>query len=360
MITVGEIEQRLRSRVEELARQLLPNARREGKMLVVGSINGEPGQSMVINFAGDHQGRWKDFASGEGGDMLDLIAACEHLPEKRDAVAWAKRWLGIEDNWQRGTKGPTQEERRARSEAARQLLAYQQAKEALARESRIRGAKALYLKGEPIDGTPGEHYLRGRGLEPAACGGRAATWPGALRYHSEIWCKAAGVKVPAMLAPIYLADGRQVATHRTFLMRDSRGWTKLDIARPKTVLGPLGGGFVPINKGASGKPMSRMLEGEPVYVTEGIEDAIVVRMKKPDARVICSVSLANLGAIVLPEVARRLIVVCDRDENEQAQEQLERSIARHQARGLEVGIVMPPPGIKDLNDWLLELKRGAA
>jgi hypothetical protein len=171
-----------------------------------------------------------------------------------------------------------------------------------------------------------------------------------------VWCRAEGTKIPALLAPIYLADGTHVATHRTFLQRCARrGWSKIDSPNAKMVLGPMWGGFVPVNKGASGKPMAKMPAGEPVYLTEGIEDALVVRMTRPETRIVAAISLPNIGGIVLPEAARRLVVCCDRDDNAKAIAQLERGIAAQQARGLEVRIVMPPEPHKDLNDWLLAL-----
>jgi phage/plasmid primase-like uncharacterized protein len=350
MIDVADIEQRLRDDVKALAQHLLPNAKVDGNYLKVGSVQGETGQSMVIFLSGARKGKWEDFAGGDYGDMLDLIQATKRLPGKGDAVAWAKQWLGIADAWTPASRGPSPDELRQQAAEQRARVEQQQQAEAAERAAKIRGAKSLYLNpgSLPIAGTPAEWYLRSRLLEPLESG-----WPGALRFNPEVWCKAERVKLPTMLAPIYLADGSQVATHRTYLqLCDRRGWCKIDSGNAKMVLGPMGGGFVPINKGASGKSMRHMLPGEPVYVTEGIEDAITVRMKKPEARIICAITLGNIGAIVLPEAAQRLIIVADRDENVKAQEALERAIARQQARGLEVGIVMPPKGVKDFNDWL--------
>jgi hypothetical protein len=100
--------------------------------------------------------------------------------------------------------------------------------------------------------------------------------------------------------------------------------------------------------------------GEPVYVTEGPEDAVCVRMMKPEARIVCAVSLANIGAIVLPEQAGPLVVVADRDASETAQATLERAIAQQQARGQAVQLVLPPAPHKDVNDWWRSLCRPTA
>jgi hypothetical protein len=362
VISVGELEARLRERAEELVAKLLPAARREGNYLKVGSVEGDDGASLVVHLAGERRGRWQDFAGTDHGDMLDLIEASQRLAGKGEAVAWAKRWLGIADDWRR-ERPPTPDERRAAAEATRKRTQARQQRELEERAGKIRGAKGLYLGRDsgPIDGTPAEAYLRGRLLEPAVTRpGTPPSWPGVLRFHPAAWHGREQRKIPAMLAAAYLPDGSQVATHRTFLQDcPRRGWCKIDSDQAKLVLGPIGGAFIPVNKGSSGKSMRHMSEGEAIYCSEGIENALVVRMKKPDARIIAAYSVGNIGAIVLPPAAKRLVIICDRDENEKAQLALEQSIARQQARGVHVQICIPPPGIKDFNDWLV-LEAGQA
>lgn len=349
LLSVSEIEQRLRGKAESIGRELLTGAHKEGAYLKAGSIMGEPGGSLVLNLAGERQGLWKDYAAGgKGGDMLDLIQQTKGL-DKGGAVAWAKDRLGIVDNWTPDAPKPNAEQLRQRAAELQAMQAERQAKAAEEKAAKIRGAKALYLApgSRPIEGTPAEAYLRGRMID----GGER--WPGCLRFNGEVFNKDERCKIPAMLAPIFLANGEQVATHRTYLQADvRRGWVKIDGRNAKKVLGPMWGGFVPINKGASGKSMRRMTEDEPVYVTEGIEDALCVRMLRPEYRIVAAVSLGNIGAIVLPPAARRIVIVADRDDNQTAQDALERSIAAQQARDLDVRLVMPPVGIKDLNDWL--------
>ena len=50
---------------------------------------GEHGR-LVLNLAGLHQGKWRDWASGQHGDMLDLVEA----ETGRDRAA-ALEWLGL-------------------------------------------------------------------------------------------------------------------------------------------------------------------------------------------------------------------------------------------------------------------------
>jgi hypothetical protein len=57
--------------------QWLPNGKRHGQEWCVGSLSGEPGDSLKINIA---KGVWKDFASGDGGsDPVSLYAALHGL-----------------------------------------------------------------------------------------------------------------------------------------------------------------------------------------------------------------------------------------------------------------------------------------
>lgn len=58
--------------VENLARHLLPQGKRAGRYWQAGSIQGEAGQSLKVILQGDRQGTWKDFESGEGGDLIAL------------------------------------------------------------------------------------------------------------------------------------------------------------------------------------------------------------------------------------------------------------------------------------------------
>lgn len=348
MISVQEIEQRLRDNAESIGRELLTGAHKEGAYLKAGSIMGEAGNSLVLVLQGERQGLWRDYAGTDHGDMLDLIQQTQGL-DKGGAVAWAKDRLGIVDEWTPHAVRPNPEQLRARAEELRQMAAARQSKAADEKAAKMRGARALFLspQSRPIAGTPAEAYLQGRAIA------QGERWPGCLRFNPEVWNADERCKIPAMLAPIYLADGTHVATHRTYLQAERRrGWVKIDGRNAKKVLGPMWGGFIPINKGASGKSMRRMPEGEPVYITEGIEDALCVRMLRPEYRIVAAVTLGNIGAIVLPEAAKRIVIVADRDDNQTALDALERSLAAQQARGLDVRLVMPPVGIKDVNDWL--------
>lgn len=354
----------LNARAGTLGPELLPNGHRSGNLWRFSGIADHGGSTSAwLHLSGPKEGQWVDAgnaAPGEDkGDMLDLLRLIECGGDKRRAFDRAREILGLVRNGQRVELTPAEREQRA--EEARKRREAQEAKLEAERKRKAKGAKALFLSGVPIADTGAGCYLTGRDLSPGPLG----RWPGCLRFHAEVWHGALQMKMPALLGAIYRADGAQIGTHRIFLSHHHRaGWAKLQGVPAKMVLGNMWGGFVPINKGASGKSMRNMPEGEPLYVTEGIEDAVAVRMIKPEARIVAAISLGNIGAIVLPPAARNLVIVADRDEKGRAQDALEAAIAQQQARGLSVSTVFPPrevagEKVKDINDWVRVLARQA-
>lgn len=345
-ISVDEIEQLLRAQVETLGRELLPNAKVDGRHLCVGSLSGEPGQSLKINLQGPKRGLWADFSAlgseEGGGDCIGLIRMIKFGGDVAAAVQWAKSWLGIDD------LDPERLETRRRE--VRAQAAADEVLAAAEKEQKRKRAVAMWMGGKPIAGTPAEWYLRGRGIDIGLLG----TWPGSLRFHAEIWNRELGHKIPAMLACMVTPEGKHVATHRTYLTHDERkGWVKLDSPNAKMVLGGSFGSFIPLRKGASGKSMADMPEGEPFYISEGIEDALTAAMARPGLRIGASYSLGNIGSIDFPGAMGPLRVMADRDEyGSQAADLLERVIRRQQAKGVHVQLILPKPPFKDLNDWL--------
>ena len=371
VVSVSEIADRLNARAGELARELLPNGRLSGnKWICAGVHDSGSGSSMWVHLTGSKQGQWADAGNcpsdEEHGDMIDLLRHVRFGGNKGAAIAEAKRRLGIADEFTPAASRPSAADMARQAEARRARAEQRSEAEAKERAAKIRGAKALFLHGaaRSIEGTPAEAYLLGRGIS-AGIGkdGGATRWPGSLRYHPEVWNAERRLKLPALLAMIVTPLGQHVGTHRIWLQPSAgrafsgqAGWTKLDAEHAKKVLGTFWGGFVPVNKGASGKSMREAFGGsgagdEPIYMCEGIEDALVIRAKLPGVRIVCAVSLGNMGAIVFPAAARRLVVVADRDDKAPEVDKLERAIAQQQARGMQVSTVLPPVGYKDINDW---------
>lgn len=114
-MNAAELAMRLNDAAESIAEHLLPQGKRAGAEWKAGSVGGEPGQSLSVRLTGSKRGVWKDFASGEGGDMLDLWAACRSM-SMAEAITDAKSYLGIRDDlpkqpqraWTRPEKPPCQ------------------------------------------------------------------------------------------------------------------------------------------------------------------------------------------------------------------------------------------------------------
>src|SRR5271165_4159548 len=78
--------------ISDLVRDLLPNGRAQGATWRLGGLDGEKGGSLAIALSGNHQGRWRDFATQECGDALDLVKAARRCSTPA-AIDWAARWL---------------------------------------------------------------------------------------------------------------------------------------------------------------------------------------------------------------------------------------------------------------------------
>ena len=89
-----EISQRLAQEAETIASMLLPNGKRKGPEFCAGSIGGEAGESLKVRINGNKAGLWKDFATDEAGDLIDLWAATRGLT-KKDAFEACREYLGI-------------------------------------------------------------------------------------------------------------------------------------------------------------------------------------------------------------------------------------------------------------------------
>lgn len=94
LITASEISERLARQAEAVAAKLLPNGRRDGKEFVAGSTAGGEGKSLKVVVAGEKAGVWKDFATDESGDLLDLWAAARGI-SIADALREARDYLGV-------------------------------------------------------------------------------------------------------------------------------------------------------------------------------------------------------------------------------------------------------------------------
>ena len=322
-------------RAQSLAMELLPQGRREGHEWRCGSLSGEEGKSLAVHLTSTRAGVWSDFASGEAGDALDLVAAVKCGGDMKTAIAWARAWLGQPD-------GPAPAGNRQRPAPAAED------DDQAARRGK---ALALFLAAPAaLAGSPAVTYLALRGIDLAELG-RA---PRALRCHPAAWCSEVQRALPAMLAAITNGQGQHIATHRTWLACDDAGrWTKAPLRDAKKTFGSYPGGFIPLQCGASDKPLRDTPNGETVAIAEGIETALSVALACPELRVLSAVSLGNMARIVLPVAVRTVILCADNDgpNNASAARGLAEAVAKFTSEGRQVRVARPPIG-KDFNDTL--------
>ena len=158
MTDLSTIKERLTDNAEALALELFGQpTRRTGQKLFFGRKS-----STVINVAGRYRGRFKSWETDEGGSMLDAIMfamGCSFT----EAVDWAKRWLGEDDDWT-----PPRPPKKPRP-------IFDVDEEEIKRRER---ARALWYESKPVKGTLGERYLNSRAI--------FADWPhDAVRYHTK-------------------------------------------------------------------------------------------------------------------------------------------------------------------------------
>lgn len=190
-------------------------------------------------------------------------------------------------------------------------------------------ASRLWEEARPIRGTPGERYLRGRGITCAL--------PPSLRYRENCWHQSAR-RLPALVALITTSQGNTCAVHRTYLREDGQG--KADVSPCKAMLGPAGGGAVRLSS-----------DPGPLVVAEGLETALSLRcgILPGPARVWAALSAPGMAALRLPARPGKLIVARDGDDAGRAA--ADTLTTRAYSLGWQVSVLAPPDGF-DWNDVL--------
>ena len=312
---IREIADALGARAEEVCRRLLPRGARAGGYWRVGDVDGAPGRSMWVRLEPleppGRRGKWVDAATGEHGDLLDLI---------RYRVGAA-------------SLGPALDEARA-------ILALPAPPRAFAGEraastaERTAAARRLWEACRPLAGTRAEAYLRARGIEPG-------TRPG-LRFHPALHYRDEGGfrALPALVAAVTTPQGELSGIHRTWL--DPCAPAKAPVAHPRKALGPVYGHAVRLQAGALRAPL---------LVGEGLETVLSVLTALPGLRGAAALSAPGLGAFPPPDRVERVLIARDNDHaGERAAERLE---CRCRELGVDVTVITPEGG--DFNDDLLAL-----
>src|SRR5271167_3753467 len=96
----ADLARRLARDAEAVCRHYLSKGRRAGRYWVAGDAMNTPGRSLYVRLQGPEYGRgaagkWTDAATGEHGDLLDLIARNRELHRLGDAIDEARCFLAL-------------------------------------------------------------------------------------------------------------------------------------------------------------------------------------------------------------------------------------------------------------------------
>ena len=301
----------LGARAEEVCRRYLPHGRRHGRYWTAGDVRGARGRSLFVRLAPPGiPGKWTDAATGEHGDLLDLIRIASGAGSLRAALAEARAFLALPPAAVAG--GSDSYDRTA-------------------------AARRLWQRCRAIDGTHAEAYLRARAIY-------RCRFP-ALRFHPSLMHRDGGGmrRLPALVAAVTGADRHVTGVHRTWL--DPQRPAKAPVARPRKALGRVHGLAVRFGAPAAGT----------LLVGEGIETVLSIVTALPDTIAASALSAGSLGAFAPPAGLARLVIARDNDaEGERAAARLARRCAR---AGVAARIAVPEDA--DFNDDLLALGSAA-
>jgi hypothetical protein len=304
---------------EAVCRRYLSNGRRRGHYWIVGDVANTPGRSLFVRLTGPDSGKgaagkWTDAATGQHGDLLDLIALNLGLERLRDVFDEARSFL----NFPRPHPLPDRYWRQPTAVTGSHESAHR-----------------LFAMSQPIFGTIAEMYLRKRGITAL----HDAT---ALRFHPRCYYRSdvyAPTEVwPALIAAVTDLAGSITGAHRTWL--DPTGDDKAPVDTPRRAMGHLLGHGVRF-----GATTDVMAAGE------GIETMLSVRSVLPALPMVAALSANHLAAILFRVMLRRLYVV--RDNDPAGDFAVATLTERAQAAGIEVLTLSPTLG--DFNEDLRRL-----
>jgi hypothetical protein len=222
----SELAHRLAREAEAVCRHYLSNGRREGRYWLVGDARNTPGRSMFVRLKESLKGpagKWTDAATGEHGDLLDVIRESCGLLDFHDVADEARRFLSLP---------PSEPEPPQRTP----LLP--------AQTGSPEAARRLFAMSQPVMRTLVEMYLRNRGITPLR-------EDGALRYYPRCYYRpdehSPTATWPAMIARVTDLNGRITGAHRTWL--DPDGFDPVSLGKapidtPRRAMGDLLGNAV--------------------------------------------------------------------------------------------------------------------
>ncbi|QFI69489.1 DUF7146 domain-containing protein [Sinorhizobium alkalisoli] len=320
MLSASDLADRLAHHAEAVCRHYLSAGRRAGNYWIVGDVANNNGRSLYVRLTGPRAGRWADSATGQYGDLLDLVRETCGLVDFRDVADEARHFLTLSQpdpvSCRRGGAGDHPPVDRPAAERARRLLRMTQ----------------------PLAGTLADSYLRQRAVL------RGSLHP-ALRFHPSCYYRdlVTGwtASFPALIAAVTDGFGAVTAVHRTYLDLDGVGKAKVDT--PRRALGDLLGNAVRFHFPGNA-PVPVMAAGE------GIESILSLSHVMPGMPMVSALTANHLTAFRLPAGCLRLYIAADADAA--GRHGIEGLSRRAQALGI-LPLVLAP----ELGDFNEDLRR---
>lgn len=283
MPSASDLASRLAENAEAVCRHYLSAGVRAGNYWIVGDVMNSKGRSLYVHLAGPRRGKWADAATGEYGDLLDLIRETRGMIDFRDVADEARHFLSLPQ--------PAFTDRSGNQVGAQSSNS----------GSTSQRACRLFAMGQSLAGTRADLYLRRRGIL------RASTHT-ALRFHPSCyyWDLVTGERLayPALIAAVTDGSGIVTGVHRTWLDPDGDG--KAPLSDPRRSLGGLLGNAVRF----------RMPVGVPIRVMaagEGVETILSVADVMPKMPMAAALSANHLAAFRFPPGTQRLYIARDAD-----------------------------------------------
>ena len=312
-MNASELSRALSAHAETVCRHYLPNGRKNGRYWVCGDVRGAKGKSMHVRLAPPGTpGKWTDEATGEHGDLLDIVRASTNACELRDAMVEAHRFLALPVH-PRTPLHPAEPNPRARTAHA---------------------THRIWSQALPIAGTHAEAYLRHRRI--------VVSQLPSLRFHPSLMHRdeTNRRRLPGIVAAVVDNNDAFTGIHRTWL--DPREPDKAKLREPRKALGAIHRNAVRFNNTAAPSIL---------IVGEGLETVLSVVTALPSIPAAAALSAAHLGGFEPPPHVRRLLIARDADrDGADAALRLRRHCER---TGIEAVVVEPRHG--DFNDDLVEL-----
>jgi hypothetical protein len=332
-LSAADLARQLASEAEAVCRHYLSNGRRSGRYWLVGDVANTRGRSLFVRLHGSEfgngaAGKWTDAATGQHGDLLDLIAMNRGLTSFGDVLDEARAYLRLPR---------VTDERESFSCSARPGSF--QPRRSIRSTDPSDAARRLFAMSDPIHGTLAELYLRKRDIT-------VLSDTTSLRFHPRCYYRSdedAPTEIwPAMIASVTDLSGDLTGVQRTWL--DPSGLSKANLAAPRRAMGRLLGNGVRFGP-ASGGDCEAMAAGE------GIETMLSLRCIMTTLPMVAALSSAHLAALQFPPALRRLYIA--RDLDPAGHMATARLADRARDAGIEVQVLSSRLG--DFNDDLRRL-----